>query len=142
MADRRLIYTKLTATGFLLFIISCVYRTNRIDRDCQIADFGFAASGLRGTTCHSIVGSRTYMAPEVISPQVNDYGVELGYDPAKVRGLRGDMMMVMLVMIRRRMTIGGRDDDDGTSSGLWLVVHPSRLLGANCCVPWDRVGGM
>lgn len=30
------------------------------------------------------------MAPEVISPQVNDYGVELGYDPAKVRGLRGD----------------------------------------------------
>ena len=36
--------------------------------------------------CHSIVGSKTYMAPEVISPQVDDYGREIGYDGAKVGG--------------------------------------------------------
>jgi len=76
-------------------------------RDCQIADFGFAASGLRGTMCHSIVGSRTYMAPEVISPQVDDYGREVGYDPTKVGGPR----------------IGDAHDNDGDGDGDDAAAH-------------------
>lgn len=51
----------------------------------QIADFGFAASGRDTMMCHSIVGSNTYMAPEVIQRRFNfAHDDDPGYDGRKV----------------------------------------------------------
>lgn len=50
----------------------------------QIADFGFAASGREGMMCDSIVGSKTYMAPEVLNRGTNMQYDHHGYDGAKV----------------------------------------------------------
>eukprot|EP00904_Undaria_pinnatifida_P000978 jgi/Undpi1/10881/HiC_scaffold_3.g01407.m1 len=47
----------------------------------EIADFGFAAIGETRNMCQSIVGSKTYMAPEVMGHQCNA-SHPIGYDGA------------------------------------------------------------
>lgn len=49
----------------------------------QIADFGFATIGEPSKKCQSIVGSKTYMAPEVMGHQSHP-DLPLGYNGASV----------------------------------------------------------
>ncbi|CAM9478377.1 unnamed protein product [Ectocarpus sp. 8 AP-2014] len=54
------------------------------DFTLKIADFGFAALGRERMICRSIVGSRTYMAPEVLNlGQSYAYGDDAAYDATK-----------------------------------------------------------
>lgn len=58
----------------------------------KIADFGFAASGRDNMMCSSIVGSRTYMAPEVLGRRFGQYQ---NYDGTLVSRARGKQKKIV-----------------------------------------------
>ena len=56
--------------NFSVFPVTC---THNVYVSHQIADFGFAATERSSMGCQSIVGSKTYMAPEVLNVKVREY---------------------------------------------------------------------
>lgn len=56
-----------------------------VDTEMQIADFGFAATNRPAMMCQSIVGTKTYMAPELLGRMGAYRNSDHGYDATLVR---------------------------------------------------------
>ncbi|CAM9576176.1 unnamed protein product, partial [Hapterophycus canaliculatus] len=64
----------------------------------KIADFGFAASGREEMICHSIVGSKAYMAPEVLRRRrTYAHAYDAGYDGRKADVWSAGVILFMML---------------------------------------------
>ncbi|CAM9414191.1 unnamed protein product, partial [Scytosiphon promiscuus] len=91
------------------------------DFSLKIADFGFAASGRETMMCHSIVGSNTYMAPEVIQRKFN-----LAHDPGQgYDGRKADVWSAGVILFT--MLAGHPPMERATSGDWWYrALHYDR----------------
>lgn len=64
--------------------VRCLPTAIHVRACAQIAGFVFARSGVGNGMCTSIVGSKSYMAPEIISRTDSAMSRDMGYNGAKV----------------------------------------------------------